>query len=160
MAVVAGQDLHAIAQANHATSVAKGVVFYTYGKATDPNKPNQETGIKLHAASGSVSTQSQSGATRLTASKSVEVSSTTAKGQVTALQHVLLTAAGAALRIEGGDITISGPGKVEFKAAMKELTGAGSSSARVTLAQPGKLAECLSSLAAAQSQQAPVVRLG
>jgi type VI secretion system secreted protein VgrG len=157
MAVVAGQDLHAIAQANHATSVAKGVVFYTYGKATDPNKPNQETGIKLHAASGSVSTQSQSGATKLTASKSVDVSSTTAKVQVTAPEHVLLTAAGAALRIEGGDITISGPGKVEFKAAMKELTGAGGASQSLALNAPSKLAECPTALAAAAASGASAI---
>jgi type VI secretion system secreted protein VgrG len=159
MAVVAGQDLHAIAQANHATSVAKGVVFYTYGKATDPNKPNQETGIKLHAASGSVYSESKSGATTLTASKSVEVSSTTSKVKVTAPQHVLLTAAGAALHIEGGDITINGPGKVEFKAAMKELTSGSSANASLSLSKPAVLRGCAMKLSAAtQSGAAGVPR--
>jgi len=159
MAVVAGQDLHAITQANHATAVAKGVVFYTYGKATDPNKPNQETGIKLHAASGSVSTQSQSGATKLTASKSVEVGSTTAKVRVTAPQHVLLTAAGAALRIEGGDITISGPGKVEFKAAMKELTSGASANASTKLPAAAALDECGLPLETAAANSASSVKI-
>jgi type VI secretion system secreted protein VgrG len=159
MVVVAGQDVQAIAQANHATSVAKGVVFYTYGKATDPNKPNQETGIKLHAASGSVYSESKSGATKLSASKSVEVSSTTAKVRVTAPLHVLLTAAGAALRIEGGDITISGPGKVEFKAAMKELTSGGSANASVKLAAAVALDECGLPLQAAAANGASSVKI-
>jgi type VI secretion system secreted protein VgrG len=36
---------------------------------------------------------------------------------------VLLTAQGAGLKIEGGNITLQAPGKVEFKAAMKEFAG-------------------------------------
>lgn len=142
MSVVAGQDLQALAQANHATAAAKGLVLFTEGKAQDAGKPNQEVGIKLHAASGSVSMQSQSAATRLTASKRVEVSSVTATVKVTAPKHVLLTAAGAALRIEGGNITLNGPGKVEFKAAMKELTGPASASASLSLAKAGEIKRC------------------
>jgi type VI secretion system secreted protein VgrG len=159
MSLVAGQDLQALAQANHATAVAKGLVLFTYGKAQDASKPNQETGIKLHAASGSVNTQSQSAATKLTASKSVEVSSVSAMVKVTAPNHVLLTAAGAALRIEGGDITLNGPGKVEFKAAMKELTSAGSASASLSLAKPAELKGCAMKLGSStQSGAAGVPR--
>jgi type VI secretion system secreted protein VgrG len=36
---------------------------------------------------------------------------------------VLLTAQGAYLKIEGGNIEVHGPGKIEFKASMKELAG-------------------------------------
>ena len=68
-----------------------------------------------------MNTQSQQGATRLTADKAVSVASTTGMVKVTAPKHILLTAAGAAIRIEGGNITLSGPGKVEFRAGMKEL---------------------------------------
>jgi type VI secretion system secreted protein VgrG len=152
MSVVAGQDLQALAQANHATAVAKGLVLFTYGKAQDASKPNQEVGIKLHAASGSVNTQSQASATRLTADKSVEVSSATAMVKVAAPNHVLLTAAGAALRIEGGDITLNGPGKVEFKAAMKELTSAGSASASLRLATPAQMKGCAQRMSDALAQ--------
>ncbi|MBK1613913.1 hypothetical protein CKO44_10570 [Rubrivivax gelatinosus] len=123
---VAGQDLLQLAQANSATVVKDGLVFFTYGMAQNPRKPNTETGIQLHAATGNVNTQSQQGATRLTADRAISVTSTHGMVKVAAPQHILLTASGAAIRIEGGNITLSAPGKVEFRAAMKEL-GAGRS---------------------------------
>jgi len=42
---------------------------------------------------------------------------------VKARQHVLLNAQGAQLKLEGGNIELFCPRKVEFKASMKELTG-------------------------------------
>ena len=114
---VAGQDLQLAAQANQAWAIKSGLVFYTYGKATNASKPNTETGIRLHAATGNVNTQSQSGATRLTADKKVEVASTGGMVRVTAPEHILLTAAGAAIDIQPGSITLKGPGKIEFKAS-------------------------------------------
>jgi type VI secretion system secreted protein VgrG len=132
-ALIAGQDLQHTVQADHATVAKDGLILYTYGKATNTSKPNTETGIQLHAASGNVNTQSQSGATKLTADKSITVASTSAMVQITAPNHVLLTAAGAAIEIKGGNITLKGPGKVEFKASMKEFTGPGSASATLHL---------------------------
>jgi hypothetical protein len=85
----------------------------------------------LHAASGSVHSQSQSGATRLTADKAISVSSTTNAVKVGSPSKVLLTAAGAAIRLEGGNITLNGPGSVTFKAGMKVLTGPASASPSV-----------------------------
>jgi type VI secretion system secreted protein VgrG len=122
VALTAGQDTQQITQ-RHASLVAKdGVVLYTYGRKGNPNKPNQETGIALHAATGNVNVQAQSDAVHATALKDVEVASTHGMVKVTAPQHVLLTAAGAAIRIQGGNITLNGPGTVEFKAGMKVLT--------------------------------------
>jgi type VI secretion system VgrG family protein len=121
--ISAGQDINFVAQANSIHSVAAGISFFTYGKASNKNKPNQETGIKLHAASGKLSAQSQSGETRITADKGVTVASVTKSVTASAKNHVLLTAQGAGLKIEGGNITLQAPGKVEFKAAMKEFAG-------------------------------------
>ena len=140
--LVAAQDVQHLAQRHLAVAARSGLVFYTYGKASNSSKPNTETGIKLHAASGNVNTQSQSAATKLTADKRVEVSSTTAMVKIAAPKHVLLTAAGAAIRLEGGDITLNGPGAIEFRASMKELAGAGGASASLSLKKPGPLAEC------------------
>jgi type VI secretion system secreted protein VgrG len=42
---------------------------------------------------------------------------------VAAREHVLLTAQGAYLRIQGGNIEVHGPGKIELKASMKEFAG-------------------------------------
>jgi type VI secretion system secreted protein VgrG len=139
LTLIAGQDLQHAAQAHSATAIKSGLVFYTYGKASNPTKPNQETGITLHAASGNVNTQSQSGATKLTADKAIEVSSTTAMVKIAAPKHILLTAAGAAIDMQPGCITLKGPGAMEFRASMKELTGAGSASQSLGLTKPGKL---------------------
>ncbi|WP_323142420.1 type VI secretion system Vgr family protein [Massilia phyllosphaerae] len=121
--VTAGQDVNFVAQGCSAYAVKDGISLFTYGKASAKDKPNQETGIRLHAASGKVSSQSQSDATRLTADKSVTVASVSESVTVTAKTHVLLTAQGAYLKLEGGDIMLHAPGKLAFKASMKELAG-------------------------------------
>jgi type VI secretion system secreted protein VgrG len=153
---VAGQDLQQIAQGNYAVAIKSGLVFYTYGKATNTSKPNTETGIKLHAASGNVNTQSQSGATRITADKAVDVSSTSGMVKITAPKHILLTAAGAAIDMQPGSITLKGPGKVEFKASMKVLTSPGSGSQSLQLKGPSKLKGCAKSLQDAAASGAAV----
>jgi type VI secretion system secreted protein VgrG len=129
MAFSAGQDLHAIAQGNHATVAKDGVVLYTYGMVSDSAKPNTETGIALHAASGSVVTSSNTGATRLTSSGAIDVTSTKTKVLVTSTKQITLAAAGAAIQVEAGNITINAPGAVEFKAGMKNLTSAADATA-------------------------------
>ncbi|QNA90909.1 type VI secretion system tip protein VgrG [Massilia sp. Dwa41.01b] len=119
----AGQDLNLAAGANSGHAVKSGISLFTYGKASAKEKPNQERGIKLHAASGKLSSQSQSGETRLTADKTITVASVNKNVTVAANKHLLLTAQGACLKLEGGNIMLHAPGKVEFKASKKELTG-------------------------------------
>ncbi|MVW59665.1 type VI secretion system tip protein VgrG [Massilia sp. NEAU-DD11] len=121
--ITAGQDIGFASQGNIIHSVKAGVSLFTYGKATGNSKPSQETGIRMHAASGKVSTQSQSGQTRLTADKMITVASIAKSVNVAAKDHVLLTAQGAYIRLSGGDIELHGPGKIAFKASMKEFTG-------------------------------------
>jgi type VI secretion system secreted protein VgrG len=121
--MTAGQDVNLLAQGCSGYAVKEGISLFTYGKASAKDKPNQETGIRLHAASGKLSTQSQSDATRLTADKNVTVASVGKSVTVAAKAHVLLTAQGAYLKLEGGDIMLHAPGKVAFKASMKELAG-------------------------------------
>jgi type VI secretion system secreted protein VgrG len=127
-ALCAGQDLNVASQGSSLYSVKNGISLFSYGKATNANKPAKETGIRLHAASGKVSSQSQSGPSRLTADKMITVASVTKSVTVGARKHVLLTAQGACLKLEGGNIELHGPGKIEFKATMKELAGPASSS--------------------------------
>ncbi|MCW7537333.1 type VI secretion system tip protein TssI/VgrG [Aquabacterium sp. A7-Y] len=139
---VAGQDLTHNAQRHYSLAVKGGIGWFTYGKASNASKPNQETGIQLHAASGKVSSQSQSAATKLTADKTVEVSSTHAAIQMGAPVHILLTAGGSAVRIEGGNITLTTPGAARFKAGMKELTGPASASTDLSLPTPKNVPPC------------------
>jgi len=141
--VVAGQDINVLAQGNASTMVAKGISLFTYGKATNKEKPNQEVGIKLHAASGKLSSQSQSGPTRLTADKKITVASVTKSVSISApKKHVLLTAQGAYIKLEGGNIEVHAPGNVEFKASKKELAGPQSIKQETVLPKPGDLKLC------------------
>lgn len=119
----AGEDANFVAQGNAFHVVKTGISFFTYGKSTSRTKPSQETGIRLHAASGHVSAQSQSGTSRLIAEKALTVASVTTTVNVAARKHVLLTAQGAYLKIEGGNIELHGPGKIDFKATKKEFSG-------------------------------------
>jgi len=121
--LVAGQDINLLTQANSLHAVRDGVSLFTYGKATAAEKPNQETGIRLHAASGKFSSQSQNDATTLTADRAITVASVTKEVRVAAKEHVMLTAQGAWIKLEGGNIEVHGPGTMTFKASMKELTG-------------------------------------
>jgi type VI secretion system secreted protein VgrG len=121
--ISAGQDINLAAQGNCFHTAYGGISFFSYGKASNRHKPNQETGIKLHAASGKVSSQSQSSETKITADKAITVASVTKSVTVAAKEHVLLTAQGACLKLKGGNIELYGPGKIEFKATMKELSG-------------------------------------
>lgn len=123
ISVTAGQDLSFVAAANSSHAIKAGIGLFTYGKASVKDKPNQELGIKLHAASGKFSSQSQSSETRLTADKTITVASVNKNVMVAANKHLLLTAQGACLKLEGGNILLHAPGKVDFKASKKELAG-------------------------------------
>ncbi|WP_082551919.1 type VI secretion system Vgr family protein [Massilia sp. Root351] len=147
--ITAGQDINFAAQGNACNLVKDGISLFTYGKAGNASKPNQETGIRLHAASGKFSMQSQNGPTRATADKLITVASTAKSVSVAGKTHVLLTAQGAYIKLEGGNIMLHGPGTITFKASMKELTGPQSSSSNLALPPLGKLAECPSKQAEA-----------
>ena len=157
--LVAGQDINQLAGQNWALAAKDGIVLYTYGKASNAAKPNQETGIALHAASGNVNSQSQSGSTHVAADKAVSVSSTNAGINASSPTKIVLTAGGAGITISGGNITLAAPGNITLKAGMKNFTGGASASASVSLKKPGELKGCAKTMGAAASQQASVVAL-
>lgn len=104
-----------------------------------------------------MNTQSQSGATLLTADKAIDISSTQGEVSITALTSLLLTAGGAAVDIQAGNITLTAPGKIEFKGAVKVFAGPKSLSQSVDLAKPAKLSDCALKLASARSKGAALV---
>jgi type VI secretion system secreted protein VgrG len=147
-AIVANQDIDLPAQGQIAVSVAKGVSLYTLGaKAGEGTEPNQERGIALHAASGSVTLQSQKGATKIAADKKVTIASTTKNVDVEAPKHVLLTSAGAYIKLEGSSIKIHAPGKVTFR-GMHNFVGPQGDSASNSV-EKGEYQACPFKLAAA-----------
>ncbi|UCV06333.1 type VI secretion system Vgr family protein [Dechloromonas denitrificans] len=139
LSIASNQDTNLIAQGNHSLATKDGIALFTVGKANS-SKPNSETGIHLHAASGQVSLQSQSGKTTAAADKKVTIASTTASLTASAKQKIIATAQGAYLKIEGGDISVHAPGKVEFKGSQKNLTGPKSASGEsINLPKTGEL---------------------
>lgn len=117
------QDLNLTAGANLAAAAKDGIVLYTAGEARNASKPNQEAGIKLHAASGSVSLQAQSGTLNLNAQHTIAIDSTQGSVRIAAPQRIQLVGAGTALEIDGANITLTTPGSGGFHAAMKEWEG-------------------------------------
>ena len=121
--ITGGIDVSATVGRNLAAAVKSGISLFTYGDAKAKRKEQGDKGIKLHAAQGKVDVQAQSAELKMAADKDVNINSTHAKVEVAAKDHVMLTAGGAYVKISGGSIQIHAPGKVEFKAAMKDLSG-------------------------------------
>ncbi|TVT71757.1 MAG: type VI secretion system tip protein VgrG [Denitromonas halophila] len=153
---LAGQDINLVAQGNHSLAVKDGLALFTVGKASG-SKPNTETGIALHAASGKVSLQAQSGQLRAAADKTVTLASTTANLKASAKTHLLATAGGAYIKLEGGNISLHAPGPVKLKASMKNLTGPKSSSVGGSLPKAGDLRVCAAAAAQAGASGATAI---
>jgi type VI secretion system secreted protein VgrG len=131
------QDTQLLAQRHHAWAVRDGIGLFTRGQASDApasdapaagEHPVQDTGIRLHAASGNVSVQAQSAALSLTARQAVDLQSTQASVHISAPQRIVLNGAGSYLLIDGGNIELGTGGPARLKASAKELTGGRSAS--------------------------------
>ena len=120
---MAGSDLDWASQGETVIAAGGGIALFTQGSDGPAGKPNQETGIAMHAAQGKVSARAHRNEARLAAKQSITIASTQADVEIAApSKHVLLTAQGAYLKLEGGDIELGAPGTVEFKAAKKDWT--------------------------------------
>ncbi|MDN5782752.1 MAG: DUF2345 domain-containing protein, partial [Luteimonas sp.] len=127
--LVAGTDLDWASQGETIIAAAGGIALFTQGSKAPGGKPNQETGIAMHAAQGKVSARAHKNEAKVAAKTNITIASTQADVEVSApSKHVLLTAKGAYLKLEGGDIELGAPGTVEFKATKKEWTSAASAS--------------------------------
>ncbi|MEA5175466.1 DUF2345 domain-containing protein, partial [Xanthomonas fragariae] len=85
---------------------------------------NQERGIALHAAQGTLSARAHKNLAKLAAKTQVRIVSTTADVQLAApTKHLLATAAGAYIKLEGDDIELGAPGTIEFKGGQQVWTG-------------------------------------
>ncbi len=121
-------DANLLSQRHTAWAVKDGISLFTRGEAKDSKHPVQDTGMKLHAASGNVNTQAQSGGITVTAAKAIDIQSTTANITISAPSSLMLNGSGGYIKINGGDIEIGTSGAASFKASMKELAGGGSAS--------------------------------
>ncbi|HBK45296.1 MAG TPA: type VI secretion system tip protein VgrG [Xanthomonadaceae bacterium] len=127
--LAAGGALNWMSQGHLVLAVAGGLVLYTQGGEPASGSPNQEQGIALHAAQGKVSARAHRNTAKLAAKTEVRIASTAADVQLSApTKHLLATAAGAYLRLEGGNIELGAPGTIEFKGSKREWTGPQSAS--------------------------------
>ncbi|MFG6469319.1 type VI secretion system Vgr family protein [Roseateles sp. BYS87W] len=133
----AGQDLARIAQGHQSTVVQGDVTLYTYGRASNKQKPTRQTGMALHAAQGSVHVAALKSTLTVTASKAVSVSSTQGAVKAVAKTRILLTAGGSAVEISQGRISLKSAGKAVFRARQKNLAGGRRASGKVALARTG-----------------------
>ncbi len=139
VSLTTGADASLLAQRHQAWAVKDGISLFTRGEAKGGQRAVQDVGIKLHAASGNVRTEAQSGPFTLTAQKAIDLQSTAADIVITAPERIVLNGGGGYVKIEGGNIEIGTSGAAQFKASMKELAGGGGASASTTLKAPGKL---------------------
>ncbi|RBH97516.1 type VI secretion system tip protein VgrG, partial [Xanthomonas oryzae pv. oryzae] len=117
-------------------AVAGGLVLYTQGSDPVAGSPNQERGIALHAAQGTLSARAHRNTATLAAKTQVRIVSTTADVQLAApTKHLLATAAGAYIKLDGDDIELGAPGVVAFKGGQQVLTGPQGSNASVSIPQ-------------------------
>ena len=126
--ITTGQDTNLLSQRHAAWAVKDGISLFTRGEAKDGQRAVQDVGLKLHAASGNVNTQSQSDRFSLTAEKGIDLQSTAGSVVITAPNKIVLNGGGSYIKIEGGDIEVGTSGVAAFKGAMKELTGGGNAS--------------------------------
>ncbi|MFC3328272.1 type VI secretion system Vgr family protein [Xanthomonas fragariae] len=122
--LLAGTALNWASQAQLVLAVAGGLVLYTQGSAPVAGSPNQERGIALHAAQGTLSARAHKNLAKLAAKTQVRIVSTTADVQIAApTKHLLATAAGAYIKLDGDDIELGAPGAIEFKGGQQVWTG-------------------------------------
>jgi len=122
--LVAGTDLDWLSQGETVIAAAGGIALFTQGSDAPAGKPNQEKGIALHAAQGKLSARAHKNEAKVAAKTSVTLASTQADVELAApSKHLLLTAQGAYLKLEGGNIELGAPGTIEFKASRKEWVG-------------------------------------
>ncbi|TGY32892.1 DUF2345 domain-containing protein, partial [Stenotrophomonas maltophilia] len=140
--LASGVALNWLSQGSITLAVSGGLVLYTAGNEAKADSPNTERGIALHAAQGKVSARAHKNVAQLAAKTAVKIASTEADVLVSApAKHVLATAAGAYLRIEGDNIELGAPGKVEFKASQREWTDPDQETVDMDLAD-GQLGGC------------------
>ncbi len=104
--------------------------------------------------------QSQSDQTKIAAEKKVTITSTHASTHASAKGHLLATAQGAYIKLEGGNIEVHAPGEVKFKASQKNFTGPKGSSVNESLAPVKPLKGCELAMEEAAATGAGGVKLG
>lgn len=147
-------DLNLLAQRHQAWAVKNGISLFTRGEAKNTQRAVQDVGMKLHASSGNVRTEAQSGPFTLTAQQAIDLQSTAADIVISAPNRIVLNGGGGYIKIEGGNIELGTSGPASFKGGQKVLTGGGSASDSVALKTAATIPGCPSAAGDAAGQGA------
>ncbi|OXI91640.1 type VI secretion protein [Burkholderia sp. AU33423] len=110
--VASGQSVHIAAGKSLIASIGQKLSLFA-----------QNAGMKLFAGKGKVEIQAQADNIEVTAQKAVKVVSSTDRIEIAADQGILLTSGGAYIRIQGGNVEVHAPGKVDIKGASHTFAG-------------------------------------
>lgn len=108
-----------------------GIRLFTVGAAAQRDSALTERGMRMHAASGQLCVQAHRGEACIAAKQNVGIASVSDLVSVHARGHVLMTAMGAYLKVEGNEVQLHAPGQVALKAGKKVLTGPESTRAKL-----------------------------
>ncbi|SOB97538.1 Rhs element Vgr protein [Alloalcanivorax xenomutans] len=159
--LVSGADINWMSKSRTVMTVSGGLSLYNNGAAPASGKPNQESGIQLHAAQGKVSARAPKQPLTLAAAQDVALASTNSQAILAAPnQPLLLASGGAYLKLDGGNIELGAPGGVHLQAAMKQFVGPASASAQAQTSSGGDLDICDVNLEDADRSGSWTVALG
>ncbi|KAF0805121.1 Rhs element Vgr protein [Alcanivorax xiamenensis] len=159
--LVSGADINWMSKNSTVMTVSGGLSLYNNGASPASGKPNQESGIQLHAAQGKVSARAPKQPFTLAAAQDVALASTNSQAILAAPnQPLLLASGGAYLKLDGGNIELGAPGGVHLQAAMKQFVGPGSGSAQAPMLSGGDLDICDVNLEDADRSGSWTVALG
>lgn len=159
--LVSGTDINWMSKNSTVMTVSGGLSLYNNGASPASGKPNQESGIQLHAAQGKVSARAPKQPLTLAAAQDVALASTNSQATLAAPnQPLLLASGGAYLKLDGGNIELGAPGGVHLQAAMKQFVGPGSGSAQAQMLTGGDLDVCDVNLDEADKAGSWTVALG
>ncbi|MGK0544190.1 type VI secretion system Vgr family protein [Halomonas cupida] len=112
LSVTSGEDINLAAGRSLVAVIAQKLSLFV-----------QNAGIKLFAAQGKVNIEAQSDEMALTAEKTLTMASTEDSVEISAKKEILLTCAGAYVRLKGGNIEVHAPGKIDIKGAQHNFAG-------------------------------------
>ncbi|KVP82523.1 type VI secretion protein ImpA [Burkholderia ubonensis] len=110
--LVSGQSMHIASGKSLVASVKDKLSLFV-----------QNAGMKLFAAKGKVEIQAQSDNLELTAQNAMRILSANERVEIAAKQEILVTCAGAYIRIANGNIEIHAPGKIDVKGSQHSFNG-------------------------------------
>ncbi|MFM0258048.1 type VI secretion system Vgr family protein [Paraburkholderia sediminicola] len=141
--LVSGANTHVAATKSLIASVGEKISLFA-----------QTAGMKLFAGKGKVQVMALSDNIELTADKTVKVVSTSDAVSVVAQKEITLTAAGAVIKMSGGNISVHAPGALDFKGASHSFAGPQGESAANSVPTS---ASCASQFASAAQSGAALV---